>query len=234
MEDSAHATTPANTGSRNIIIFAIVVVLLLLGVGVYYVLGRSMTAPATQTTVQTTATPTPASMFTSIQDALAKSLSLQCTYEEDGKTTIAYIKAGAVRADSTGGTPAENGSVIVKDDTMYFWNGKQGMMVKFDREAMQKQAESMKPSTTPGKALPSQAPQANVMQNLEKYKDACKPATVADTLFTPPTDVKFVDQTKMMENAQKMMQGVTPGQGVNEDDVKKMMEQYQPSPTVSN
>ncbi|MBP9718959.1 MAG: hypothetical protein KBD46_00655 [Candidatus Levybacteria bacterium] len=214
----------ATSGSRNTIIIAIGAVLLLLGVGVYYVLGKSVNKPLETSKVAISPTAAPANAFSSIQDALSKSLSLQCEYGEDGKKTIAYIKSGSVRADMTGGTTAENGSIIVKDDMMYFWNGKQGMMMKFDKEAMTSTAG------TPS-ANPSKAPNADFMEGLEKYKDACKPSVVSDSLFTPPADVKFIDQTKMMEGAQKMMKGVTPGQSMNEEQIKTMMQQYQPTTT---
>lgn len=37
-----------------------------------------------------------------------------------------------------------------------------------------------------------------MMASMEKYKDSCKPAVVADSEFTPPTDVTFQDMSKMM------------------------------------
>lgn len=210
--------------TKQLIIIAVVVILVLLGIGGYYLMGQKGTAPATNLPTANTVSPTAsAGMFGSIKDALSKSLSLQCVYEENGKKTTAYIKSGAVRADMMGGTKEENGSVIVKDNKMYFWNGKEGMMLAFD-------IDQISPSGTAAKTQPSKTPNADFMEGLEKYKDACKPATVSDALFTPPADVKFVDQTKMMEDAQKLMKGVTPGSAMSEEDLKKLMQQYQPSP----
>lgn len=203
------------------IIIAVVVILILLGIGGYYVMGQKGTFQTTNAPGADTSPTASAGMFGSIKDALSKSLSLQCVYEENGKKTTAYIKAGAVRADMSGGTKEENGSVIMKDNKMYFWNGKQGFMMQLDTQTV--------PSGTVSKTSPSKAPNADVLESLEKYKDACKPAVVSDTLFVPPADVKFVDQTKAMEDAQKLMKGVTPGQSMSEEDLKKLMQQYQPS-----
>lgn len=210
--------------TKQLIIIAAIVILVLLGIGGYYLMGQKGTSKTTDVpTAASTSPTTSAGMFGSIKDALSKSLSLQCVYEQDGKKTTAYIKAGAVRADMMGGTKEENGSVIVKDNKMYFWNGKEGMMLTFDI--------SSSPSGTAAKNTPSKTPNADLMEDLEKYKDACKPAIVSDTLFTPPADVKFVDQTKMMEDEQKLMKGVTPGSTMSEEDLKKLMQQYQPPTT---
>lgn len=208
-----------SSSSRNIIIGVAVIVLILLGIGGYYVMGQKSASQATNAPQVTTSPTASQGMFGSIKDALSKSLSLQCMYEENGKKTTAYIKAGAVRADMSGGMKEENGSVIMKDSKMYFWNGKEGIMMKFDTSAV--------PSVPAEQDNSSKTPNSDILEGLEKYKDACKPATVSDTLFTPPADVKFVDQTKMMEDAQKIMKGVTPGQGMSEEDVKKLMQQYQ-------
>lgn len=210
--------------SKQLIIIAVIVILILLGIGGYYVMGQKGISQTTKPPAAASVSPTAsAGMFGSIKDALSKSLSLQCLYDENGKKTTAYIKAGAVRADMSGGTKEENGSVIMKENRLYFWNGKEGIMMQLDTPPV--------PSGTTAQAKPSKAPNADFMEGLEKYKDACKPAVVSDALFTPPADVKFVDQTKMMEDAKKLMKGVTPGSAMSEEDVKKLMQQYQPSTT---
>ncbi len=123
--------------------------------------------------------------FGSIKDALAKSLSLKCEFsDEGGRKTTAYLKAGAVRADTVGKTAEETGSVIVKDKKMYFWNGKEGMMIELkDEEGSDGTASGLQGG--------------NVLQDLEKYKNSCTAAVVADSLFVPPTDVKFGDFSQL-------------------------------------
>ena len=130
-------------------------------------------------------------VFTSIKDALSKSLSLECTFtDESGQQTKSYIKNGAVRADMTAKDPKESGSVIVKGKTMHFWNGKTGFTMQIPEETSAPAQPGAKESTPES---------ANIMQTMEKYKDSCKPAVVADSLFTPPADVQFQDFSKMMQ-----------------------------------
>jgi len=207
---------------QKMLVIALLVAVLLLGMG-GYIFMRQMT-PQKSPIVAVGVTPTEKlGMFGSLKDALSKSLSLECAYTENDIKTTVYIKAGMVRANMIGTTPSQNGSVIVRDEKMYYWNGKQGMMMAFDIDAMQ-QEEDEAVSDTPG----------TMLEGLEKFKQNCKPSTIADTVFTIPTDVKFVDQTRMMESMQQMQKSVTPGQAMNEEQIKmieKQMQQYQPSTT---
>lgn len=84
--------------------------------------------------------------------------------------------------------------MIMKDNKMYFWNGKEGMMMEFDPSAMMGEA--------PAKNVPGQQKPEDVVAALEQYKQYCKSATVSDSLFTPPADVKFTDVSAMMKGAQ--------------------------------
>lgn len=224
MEETSKASHEKSKNSRKMIIVAVLVVILFLGLGGYMVMRKSMMPPSASPQAMKVSPTASSGMFGSIQDALSKSLSLQCEYSENGMKTTAYIKAGSVRADILGGTAEQNGSVIVKDEKMYFWNGKQGMMMSLS-------AITAVPAAS-GAAKPTQTPNKNIMESLEKYKDACKIATVSDAHFTPPADVKFVDQTKMMESMQQMQKTATPGQPINDAQMKmiqEQMKQYQQS-----
>lgn len=219
MEETQKPTpTPMQeANSRKWIILAIGIVIILLGTGGYYVM-RQQGAKTRNAPVAMTISPTKSQgMFGSIKEALSKSLSLRCEYSENGKKTTAYLKAGAVRADMSGGTAQENGSVIVKEEKMYFWNGKQGMMMAFDIDAMTQEEDEVTPNVSTSSA-------GDVLVGLEKFKEHCKPAAVSDTLFIPPTDVKFVDQTKMMQSLQQRQKEVTPGQAMNEEQMKLIQE----------
>lgn len=185
-------------------------------------LGQKKQNPAATTTA-----PSPTKSpdaFTSIKDALAKSMSLQCDYSEGEGKTIAYIKGGAIRTD--GSTPKGiTTSVIVKDGMMYYWSGKQGMKFKFDVSEMMKDI----PKVTPKAGETTTQKPGDVVNALEAYKKNCKVSTVSDSMFVPPTNVTFVDQTKMMQDAQKAMKNVTPGQGMSEEQIKALQKQYQQS-----
>ena len=186
----------------------IVVVVLLLGVGGYFVTQRSSNSSMNSNGAGS-------SPFSSIQDALSKSLSLQCTFtDEDGRETKTYIKAGAVRTDFTGTKSAESGSMIFKDKKMYTWNSetKEGFMMEVpDVKITPSQTTTSDKATNPADALAM----------IEKYKDSCKPATVADSLFTPPSDIKFTDFSNMMKQFTQPTGGA-----INEESVKDLMEKY--------
>src|SRR3990167_5694349 len=99
---------------QKILVPAIIVVLLLAG-GVYFFLNsKKAPAPTAQTGSQVKEEK---NAFTSIKDIFAKDISMECSFsDEKGMKTVAYIKAGAVRADVTGNSAAESGSVIYKDN----------------------------------------------------------------------------------------------------------------------
>lgn len=133
------------------------------------------------------------SVFTSIKDALSKSVSLECSFtdEAQGQKVTAFIKGGAVRSDFTGRTNSESGSAIIKDKKMYFWNmgKKEGMMIDIPDE---------KDTSAPADSSGADKSE-NILSSLEKYKNNCKAAVVADSLFTPPADVKFTNFSELMK-----------------------------------
>ena len=201
-------------------VLSVVVVLLLLGVGYFLVNKSGSNGGSLMSGAQSQ---TGKLAFTSIQDALSRSLSLECTFTDDkGKQTKTFMKAGAVRTDFTGSTPSESGSMILKDKKMYSWSDstKEGFMMEV-------------PEVTPGKTNIPGSPTGDanrsqqatdVLTMIEKYKDSCKPGTVADSLFTPPSDVKFQDYSQMMKDIQKMTQ--PSGGAMNEENLKQMMKKY--------
>lgn len=196
-------------------IVIIVVVLLLLGVG-----GFLLTQKSSNPALNSNSNNTGSNPFTSIQDALSKSLSLECTFTDDkGRQTKTYIKAGAVRTDFTGATPEESGSMVLKDKKMYSWsNGtKEGFM-------MEVPDVKITPSQTTTTTSDKTANPADALAMIEKYKDSCKPGTVSDSLFTPPSDIKFTDYSSMMKDLQKTIQPT--GGAVNEESLKNLMEKY--------
>ncbi len=161
-----------------------VVLFVLLGGGGYMVLSKKSSSGSP-------ATSSGGNVFTSIKDALSKSLSLECTFtDEGGRQTKSYLKNGAVRADITAKDPKESGSVIVKSKTMYFWNGKTGFTMLIPEETGTPKQTGAKETTPEG---------ANIVESMEKNKESCKPAVVSDSLFTPPADVVFQDFSKMMQ-----------------------------------
>ncbi|MBI2032852.1 MAG: hypothetical protein HYT10_00060 [Candidatus Levybacteria bacterium] len=208
--------------SKQGLIIGVVILLLLAGIGGYMFLGKNNPSGSSlQTASDKTTKQESKDAFTSIKDALSKSLSLQCDYtDETGRKTLAYVKSGAIRTDMTGKTSEESGSAIIKDNKMYFWNGKEGMMIEFNM------SEMMEGITPEAKKSPSsQEKPENVLGDLEKFKKYCKPAVVSDSLFVPPTNVKFTDYSKLMKDATQQMQKNS-GNTMDEEQIRKLQKQY--------
>lgn len=170
------------------IIPVIVVILILLGAGGYLFMNSKKAVTPTGNTVNTKVETTGGNIFTSIKDALSKSISLKCDYPDPtGKGTItSYIKNGAVFVASMNMGTQGNGSAIIKDNKMWLWNTttKQGML--FDLN-------------TGNNGTPAVNQSDKVLQEMEKYKSYCKTDVVSDSLFTPPVDVKFQDLNALMK-----------------------------------
>lgn len=161
-------------------------------------------------------------VFSSIQDALMKNLSLQCQFtSDDGVTTVAYIKAGAIRVDNNVGKP-DAASMILKDKKIYFWQvaSKTGTVMAVPSITITP-APTVKVEihTT---AAPQKEEGADAMSMLEKFKNSCKTATVADSLFVPPADVKFTDTSELIKNTAPS--GVP--LGMNSEQIKQLMQKY--------
>lgn len=220
MENNETPTPSEKVEKGNSLRYIILIILLvLLGFGTWYVLigsktGSTVTPAALDTK---TAEPTQASVFTSIQDALSRSVSLKCEYtDESDKKIVTSIKAGAIRTDFQATDPKQSGSMIVKDKKMYFWNGKVGTTMSFDIEEMTKGiTPTAKKSTTSAASENATA----VMSGLEKFKDSCKPAIIADSLFVPPADVKFTDLSQIMK-------AIPTGGAMTEAQLKELQKQF--------
>lgn len=193
-------------------IMVIVAAVIILGIVGYVVMGKSKTAPAGIQNAP--AAQQEGNVITSIKDALSKSMSLKCEYSDaSGSKTTAYIKNGMVRADVAGETDSA-GSVIIKDKKMYFWNEQGGFMIDMPE---------MDVTPAPGSNTSQQQGQ-NTIADLEKYKDNCKTAVVADSLFTPPSDVKFQDMSKLMSPSGTK---TAPTGTMNQGQIDEMMKKYQ-------
>lgn len=211
-----------------VIIVAVVLLLALLA----FVFTRSTQAP--ESAMTGTSQKTGSGAFTSIKDALSKSVSLQCNFtDEDGRQTETYIKNGAVRANYTAADPDESGSMIMKDKTFYMWNAK--------NEGWKMQIPESDESGTQAPGQEGQVSWDDTMKAIEKYKESCKPSVVADSLFTPPSTVKFADYSQMMNQYKQIRPtsgagtgtgtGTGTQPGYNQEDIQKMMQQYQSEPS---
>lgn len=190
-------------------ILPVMAILALLGVGGYFYLNSKGIPPSGL--VNKTGK---GNVFNSIKDAMSKSLSLKCVYkDEKGVETTTYIKGGAVRVMMVNAGNAEQpDNIIIKDKKMHMWNdsNKTGFVFSVPDSNEVTPYPTLKEDNTmysPEKSASQD--QQSVLAQIEKYKDACKVETIADSMFVVPTDVQFQD----MEALQKqMMQGLPQGQ----------------------
>ena len=206
-------------------IIAIVAIVLLLAGGGFLLLNSSKTpANNSENSAAKTSQSVPEenkSAITSIKDALMSSASLSCDFtDKEGRKTTSYIKNGMVRADVMGSDDAEdNGSFLLRDKKMYFWNAKkQGFMSEAPDDYADKKEDVAENQGAEQKK--------DMLENMEKYKESCKQATVADSLFTVPSDVKFTDYSSMMKASGSKGTGAEPT--IDQKKVEELMKQYAP------
>lgn len=193
----------------------VLLLLLLLGVGGYFYLSsRGMVPKAPLGSAGNTTQS--GSIFTSIKDALSKSMSLKCVYkDEKGVETRTYIKGGAVRVMMTSAKEGEQpNNIVMKDKMMYMWNDttKTGFSYKIEEPKDVTPFPTAEDKTANKETGDDQ--KESVLAQIEKYKDACKVETVADSMFAVPTDVKFQDMNALQEQMMKgLPQGLPQGYG---------------------
>ncbi len=174
--------------NRNVI-YAIVVALIVLGIGGFMVLGNKSSKPATTNQPQAeAASPTPSSEF-SLKELIAAGGSKKCTFtlKDNTSSGTTFIGNGKMRGDfsvNTGKTPIAS-HMIVDGTTAYIWTDNQAMGFKMDFSAMEKPAVSGTPS------------QSNVDVN-QKVNYNCSPWTVDASEFVLPKGIDFKDMSAMM------------------------------------
>lgn len=216
-----------NRRYMNKLLPVVVIVFLLIGGGAFFLSQQNKNAGETPESAMTEKKED-GNVFTSIQDALSRSLSLECSYTDpEGTTAKTYIKAGAVRSEVTAtGTDGATTYMIMKDRKLYSWDPetKKGTLMTIPDPA------TITPPAVPTGAMEDSSDatageEESFLTEIEKYKDACKPATVADSLFVPPTDVTFQDLSSLMEDVIKDVPANAMPSGFNLEELQK---QYMP------
>lgn len=140
------------------------------------------------------------SVFTSVKDALTKNVTLACEFNEAESTFKSYIKNGAVRVSTTGNTPTQAGEMLMKDNKIYVWdsNSKEGFVYDMPKDT---EGNDEKVGMTGQEVVSSES----YLDMIDKYKDSCKVATLDDSFFTAPSDIKFQDMSKFLEDLKSQM-----------------------------
>lgn len=176
----------------------VVVLALLLMAGLFYYYSgtknKNFSAKVAENTVETNKPNTGGNIIQNIQDALTKSASFKCQYPDPtGKAKITtYVKNGAIRVDNMAVNQGEKGGAIIKDNKMWIWTEgkKEGMVLTMDKTNPQVNQQDQK---------------AEVIKEMEKYKQYCQVQMISDSMFVPPKDVDFKDLDQLMKGVGQEM-----------------------------
>jgi len=190
-------------------IILVVIILILLGAGVFSLFGRSSSNPVHSAQDQMTqATTQKKSLF----DFFSMTGSLKCTFADktDNSSGTVYIGVGKMRGDfqSTNNGTTSQTHMINDSKYVYMWTDGQKDGYKMSLDTIKHQA-AQENANTGNSPSDNQTPSQAVNMN-QKADYSCGGWSVDSSLFTVPTDVSFVDYSSMMQRA---MKGVTPPTG---------------------
>jgi len=167
-------------------IFLVVFAIFILAGGIWFFKNRLLSQPG-----ETKPSPVPSEtktgeqkegIFGSIREALEKSVNLKCQYQlESGDKMMIYLKGkDLIRAEVTTRQNQET-ITIMKDEKMWFWlpATKKGMVISVAGLQQQGLANQQVPN------------KEKILEEAEKYKESCQPATIANSLFEIPKEVEF-------------------------------------------
>ncbi len=176
-------------------IIIVVVILIVIGVFAYFNNSSQQGSLTEQAKTESN------NLFSSIKDAMSKSLSLKCEYQGvEGKTTT-YVKGEKVRViTETTGAEATIANLIFKDNKMWVWNEgeKEGFLFEIDNQDVDEQED-----------LSGQSNREEIIEELEQYKDQCSTAVIQESMFTPPSDVTFKNLSNLQEEMMKGLDDIT-------------------------
>jgi hypothetical protein len=122
-----------------------------------------------------------------LKEAISRGVAMKCTYQVEGSEYEGYVKGNNYRG-KVQTAEGETGEVIVKDNCMWSWSENQAQGVKTCIQETDAEDESEDIWDQPDSSVDTSV----------NYR--CVPATVTDAMFTPPTNIEFMDVDAMMEN----------------------------------
>ncbi len=131
-----------------------------------------------------------AQQVTSLTSAITDSQEIECDYVDgNGLDTKTYVKNGMLSSQFVDKkNDANSGGIVIKNGNSYLWwtKDKQGFVA----------AASVDNSESKNQLI----------SDMEKYKDSCKPTAVSDSVFHIPSDVLFRDFFKKKSSVPKTIQ----------------------------
>jgi len=167
-----------------IIIVLIIIIVALIG---WKFMGKSKKTTNQSNNQQTTQQETKNESFTGkIKDAFLKGIPLKCTYKKDDQNySTGYLKDKKYYAEVM--SAGKLGYIILIDSCMWAWN-KEGQQDGVKMCFAQQQNEDMWSSFEQN-------------QKTADFDYNCAPTIVNESVFTPPTDVKFINVDDLMNQA---------------------------------
>ncbi len=180
---------------KQLVVAVVVVILLVLGLGGFFLFSKQ--SPSTQNQTSNTTTGESKSAMESLADLINRGSNLTCEFnsevDENGyssKGTI-YISSGNMRGDfvTTTDSKTTNMNMIRNGNDNYIWGDEMETGIKM---------------TLSQEDLAEETNEASKYVDLNKKLDyKCNPWGVDQSKFTPPSNIKFTDFSKMMEEATK-------------------------------
>ncbi len=150
----------------------------------------------------------------SFKDLLGKNDSLKCTIKSTGENLVDsgvyYIDGSTqkMRADikteisEEGKKTIVNSSVIYDKNTMYSWGDTQAEGIKFTMDPEQLNKDTSQIPNTPDS-------EGEIIDMDSDMNLDCQKWTVDNSLFTPPSTVKFIDMAEKMKEINKYTENLT-------------------------
>jgi len=177
-------------------IFLVIVTLLVMGGLIWFLKGRLGQKPQE---VKPSSAPSEAKtegpkegIVGSIKEALEKSANLKCQYQlESGDKMTVYLKGKDLIRAEVATKQNQQTITIMKDDKMWFWlpATQKGMVISLAGLQQQGLANQQVPD------------KEKILEEAEKYKESCQPATIATSLFEIPKEVEFENLDELMKKA---------------------------------
>jgi hypothetical protein len=131
-------------------------------------------------------------VFSSIKEALSKSISLKCLYtDKEGDSMTMYLKGNVMRVDVIKKQPTDPLiSEVVKNNKIYMWSDTSDQGVLIDFAAIKPGEEYFKMDETTIKSTD------DIINKVEEQKQNCVREIVSDSIFEVPANIKFLGETK--------------------------------------
>jgi len=193
---------------KNTLLIIGIIIIILLAIGGYLYMNKSQSPLSMTGKEKKIEETTQGSAMKSLRELMMMGQDQMCTFEstdDNGSNKgSSYISGEKVRTDFSGTDPdgkAYSGSMISDGTYMYTWSsaGPQGMKIKINEETNQ-EVEDIKKDV--------QKSQDQFVNPDEKIDYRCQGWRADQSMFTPPSDIEFVDYSQPMEQTQEQTDAV--------------------------